>query len=150
MATRASVLKGQFQKVTYGYTTKILGAGTYTVSGVTRKTLDSSEFGDDIDIFEFGTADGGTITLSDVNYDPSDPSQVILEGFVTNATKTINSYTTGILFWINSTTFLTIGTSGHILFTKAGEVRADRNGLAKTSFEGQVSGALMYLATTIA
>jgi len=150
MADRATTLSGRFQKVTYGFTTKILGAGNYTLSGVTRRTADASEFGVDVDIFEFASADGGTITLSDVNYDPTDPSQVILQGFVEDATKTINSNTTGILFWINSTSFLTVGTSGNILMTRAGEVRADRNGLAKTSFEGQVSGAFMYLAATIA
>ena len=150
MADRATTLSGRFQKVTYGFTTKILGAGNYTLSGVTRRTVDASEFGVDMDIFEFASADGGTITLSDVNYDPTDPSQVILQGFVEDATKTINSNTTGILFWINSTSFLTVGTSGNILMTRAGEVRADRNGLAKTSFEGQVSGAFMYLAATIA
>jgi len=149
-ADRAATLSGRFQKVTYGHTTKILGAGTYVLSGVERRTVDASEFGVDVDIYEFASANGGTIMLSDVNYDPTDPSQLILQGFVEDATKTINSNTTGILFWINSTSFLTVGTSGNILMTKAGEVRADRNGLAKTSFEGQVSGAYMYLAATIA
>ena len=145
MADRATTLSGRFQKVTYGHTTKILGAGTYSLSGVTRRTVDASEFGVDVDIFEFASADGGTITLADVNYDPTDPSQLILQGFVEDATKTINSNTTGILFWINSTSFLTVGTSGNILMTNAGKVSADRNGMAKTDFSGKVSGAFMYL-----
>ena len=146
MADRAATLSGSFQKVTMGPTSKILGAGTYEISGITRKTVDCSEFGVDIDIFEFGSADGGTITLSDVSYDPTDPVQNSLRGYVEAGTKLIyNSTTSGIRFWINSTSYLTIGTSGTILLTNAGEVKADRNGMAKTSFSGKVSGAFMYL-----
>ena len=145
MADRATTLSGAFQKVTLGATSKILGAGTYSISGVTRRTVDASEFGVDADIFEFASSDGGTITLSNVNYDPTDPMQLVLQGLVEDKVKLINTVTSGIRFWINSTSYLTIGTSGNILMTKAGGVEADRNGLAKTSFEGQVSGAFMYL-----
>lgn len=145
MADRATTLSGMFQKVTLGATSKVLGAGTYSISGITRKTVDASEFGVDIDIFEFASADGGTITLSNVAYDPTCPEQETLRGCVEDGTKLINSITSGIRFWINSTSYLTVGTSGHILMTKAGGVEADRNGLARTSFEGQVSGAAMYL-----
>lgn len=145
MADRATTLSGAFQKVTLGATSKILGAGTYSISGITRRTVDASEFGVDADIFEFASADGGTITLSNVNYDPTNPEQLTLQSCVENKTKLINSVTSGIRFWINSTSYLTVGTSGTILMTRAGAVEADRNGLAKTSFEGQVSGAFMYL-----
>lgn len=145
MADRATTLSGSFQKVTLGATSKILGAGKYSISGMTRKTVDASEFGVDIDIFEFGSADGGTISLSDVAYDPTCPEQKTLQNCVANGTKLINSVTSGIRFWINSTSYLTIGTSGNILMTSAGKVEADRNGMAKTSFEGKVSGAFMYL-----
>ena len=145
MADRATTLSGAFQKCTLGATSKILGAGTYTITGATRRTVDVSEFGVDVDIFEFASADGGTITLSNVAYDPTNPEQLTLQGCVENKTKLINSVTSGIRFWINSTSYLTIGTSGSILMTKAGGVDADRNGVARTSFEGQVSGAFMYL-----
>lgn len=144
---RATTLTGRFQKVTLGATSKILGAGVYTISGITRTTVDASEFGVDVNIYEFGSADGGTINLADVSYDPTDPEQETMRGYVEDATKIIYSATTGIRFWINSTSYLTVGTSGHILMTKAGEVRADRNGLAKTSFDGQVSGAFMWLTS---
>jgi hypothetical protein len=146
MADRATVLSGSFQRVTLGPTSKILGAGKYEVSGMTRKTVDCSEFGVDVDIFEFASADGGTITLSDVSYDPADPMQNFLRSCVQNQIKLINNSTTsGIRFWVNSTSYLTIGTSGNILMTNAGKVSADRNGLAKTDFSGKVSGAFMYL-----
>jgi len=142
---RAVTLSGCFQKVTLGVTSKILGCGKYSITGVTRRTVDVSEFEVDCDIFEFASADGGTISLTDVMYDPTDPQQLTLQACVQNKTKLVNSTTSGIMFWINSTSYLTIGTSGNILMTKAGAVEADRNGVAKTSFEGQVSGAFMYL-----
>lgn len=145
MADRATTLSGMFQKVTLGPTSKILGAGTYTISGITRRTVDASEFGVDVDIFEFASAEGGTISLGECHYDPTNPEQNTLRTLVETGVKLINSTTSGIRFWINSTSYLTIGTSGTILMTKAGEVSADRNGLAKTSFEGQVSGAFMYI-----
>lgn len=146
MADRATTLSGSFMKVTLGPTSKVLGAGKYSISGVTRKTVDCSEFGVDIDIFEFGSADGGTITLSDVAFDPTNPEQLTLQNCVKNGTKLINSITSGPRFWVNSTSYMTIGTSGNILMTSAGGVDGDRNGMAKTSFEGKVSGAFMYLA----
>ena len=142
---RATTLSGSFQKVTLGATSKVLGVGKYTITGMTRKTVDASEFGVDIDIFEFGSADGGTIQLTDVSFDPTDPQQVTLMNCVQNGTKLINSTTSGIRFWLNSTSYMTVGTSGTILMTSAGKVEADRNGMAKTSFEGKVSGAFMLI-----
>lgn len=138
---RAVTLSGSFQKVTLGATSKILGAGKYSISGETRKTVDVSEFGVDIDIFDFASADGGTITLSDVAYDPTDPEQQTLQNCCRNGVKLIKSTTSGIRFWLNSTSYITIGTSGTILMTSSGKVDADRNGVAKTSFEGKISGA---------
>jgi hypothetical protein len=142
---RAATLTGMFQKVTLGITSKVLGAGKYSISGITRKTIDVSEFGVDMDIFEFASADGGTISLTDVSYDPTDPEQTTLEGLVTAGTKLDGNTTSGLLFWINSTSYLRVGTSGHILMTSCRKVEADRNGVAKTSFEGKVSGAAMAI-----
>jgi hypothetical protein len=141
---RATTLSGSFQKVTLG-TSKVLGVGKYSISGLTRKTVDVSEFGVDIDIFEFGSADGGTISLTDVSYDPTDPQQTTLQTLAQNGTKMIFSTTSGIRFYINSTSWLTVGTSGNILWTSVGRVDADRNGAAKTSLEGKVSGAFMWV-----
>lgn len=142
---RATTLSGSFQKVTLGITSKVLGAGKYSISGATRKTVDVSEFGVDIDIFEFGSADGGTISLTDVAYDPTDPQQNALRTAVQNGTKLTGDVTSGLLFWINTTSYLAVGTKGTILMTQAGKVDADRNGSAKTSFEGKISGAFMWV-----
>ena len=100
----------------------------------------------DIDIFEFASADGGTITLSNVAFDPSDPMQNALRLYAETGVKMIyNSTTSGIRFWLNSTSYMTIGTSGNILMTDVGKVSADRNGIARTDFKGKISGAFMYL-----
>lgn len=143
--TRATVLSGSFVKVTLGATSKILGAGKYEISGETRRLQDVSEFGDDVDVFEFTSADAGTITLTDVFYDPTDPEQQTLQNCARNKTKLIYSNTSGIRFWINSTSYIGVGTSGNILMTKTGAVSNERNGMAKTSFEGQISGSFTYL-----
>ncbi len=145
MADRAATLTGMFQKVTLGPTSKVLGAGTYEISGLKRRIVDVSEFGVDCDIFEFACSDGGTITLANVAYDPTDPMQHTLQAAVENGTKIEHSSTSGLRFWINSTSYLAVGTSGHILMTDAGGVKADRNGIARTDFSGKVSGAFMYL-----
>ena len=145
MEDRAVTLSGSFQKVTLGATSKICGAGKYSISGITRTTVDVSEFGVDINIFEFGAADAGTISLTDVAYDPTCAEQNWLLAAVQNGTKMAPGVTSGVRFWINSTSWLGIATSGNILLTSAGKVEADRNGVAKTSFEGKVSGGFRYL-----
>lgn len=145
MGDRATTLSGAFQKVTLGLTTKVLGAGKYSISGIARKTVDVSEFGVDCDIFEFASADGGTITISDVAYDPTDAAQNTLRTNIQDKIKLTGDVTSGLLLWINSTSYLSVGTGGHILLTSAGKVDSDRNGVSRTSFEGKVSGAFMTL-----
>lgn len=142
MATRATVFNGKFQKVTIG-TYKVLGAAKYSISGLSRKTLDASEYGDDIDVFEFGTADGGTISISDVLYDPTDSTgQALLDSASLNASK----FGSGDLrFYVNSSSYRTVASGGHILITTSHKIDSDRNQLAKCGFEGKVSGGAMVL-----
>lgn len=138
----ATVLNGRFQKVTIG-TYSVMGAGQYSLSGLTRNTLDSSEFGDEVDKFEFGTANGGTITVNDVLYDPTDTTgQVMLDSACLNASK----FGSGDLrFYVNSSSYRTVASGGNILITKSHALEANRNGLGKCGFEGQVSGGAMVL-----
>lgn len=145
MADRAATLSGSFMKVTLGASSKVLGVSKYSMSGCTRKTVDVSEFGVDIDTFEFGSADAGTISLATVAFDPTNVEQMSFVSAVQQGLKLLPGTTSGIRFWVNSTSYFTIGTSGTILMTSAGKVDADRNGSAQTSMDGKVSGAFMYL-----
>ena len=129
-------------KVTVGANT-VLGAGKYSISGSTRATHDTSEFGDDVDTFEFGTADGGTLTISDCLYDPGDTTgQVLLESAMNNVSKWTSG---GIRFYINTTSYRTVATGGYILITKAYAMEAERNGMGRASYEFKVSGRHMVL-----
>jgi len=147
MADRATTFSGMFQKVTLGITSKVLGAGTYSLTGTTRTLADASEFGVETNIYEFGCADGGTITISDASYDPTCPEQVTLQSCVEDGVKLVGDSVSGLCLWVSSSSYLRCATTGHILMTKAGGVKADRCGLAKTDFEGQVSGGFMVLCT---
>jgi len=149
MASAATVLNGKFAKVTYG-TTKVLGAGTFSISGISRKVTEYGEFGDDIDKFEFGSAAAGTISITDVLYDPTDTTgQAMVDALVTTPLKSLGgNLTSGLRFYVNSTSYWQVGTSGQILLTSAKKLEVDRNGLAKCGYEGTISGAFMYLYLT--
>jgi hypothetical protein len=140
--TRAAVLKGQFMKITVG-TNKVLGAAKYSLSGFTRKTQAVSEYGDDIDVFDFLTADGGTISITDALYDPTDSTgQALLDSAALNASK----FTSGDLrFYVNSTSYRTVASGGHMLVTMGSRLDSDRNGLGRCGFEAKVSGGAMVL-----
>ena len=146
MADRATSLPGVFMKVTLG-TSKILGPSQYSMSGIERRVVDVSEFGVDADIFDFGSASAGTISISDATLDPENAEQNTLRTNCENKIKIPYSITSGLRLYVNSTSFYTVGTSGHVLVTKAGGVTTERNGVAKTSFEFQVSGGFMWLTS---
>ena len=138
----ATLLKGIFHKIEVASST-LLGASQYSISGLNRTTLDASEYGTTIDIFEFGSADGGTITISNVMYDPlAISAQGILDSACLNASKFGSG---GIKFFVNTTSFKTVASGGHMLVTKSHAVDSERNGLATCSFEIKVSGAAMVL-----
>ena len=137
-----AALNGRFHKITVG-TYTVLGAASYSVSGLARNTLEASEYGDDLDKFEFGTANGGTITISNVLYDPADTTgQVLIDSACLNRSKFGSG---GLCFYVNTTSYHTVQSGGHILITKSHSLESERNGLAKCSFEAQVSGGAMVL-----
>ena len=140
MGTRAAVLKGSFSKITVG-TYKLLGAGVYSIAGLTRETIDVSEFGDDINVFEFGVADGGTITITDILYDPTDTTgQALLDSACLNYSKFGPA---GLRFYVGSSSYRSVATSGWMLVTKSHATEMARNGLGRCSFEVKVSGGAM-------
>ena len=144
----ATPQSGVFGNVYLG-ANQVLGPSKYTASGHARKVLDGSQFGNDIDIFGYGTLDPGTISIPDVIVDPTDVNgQGALDAAIENCTE----FGPGDIKFMrgDGVGYYTIGTGGKILITKAGPTGGvDRNGLEKTSYEFKLSGALLVLNSGI-
>lgn len=143
MATRATVLRGVFTKITVG-TYKVLGAVQASIAGITNQMLDASEFGDLLDVFEFGTQNGGTVQIGECLADPTDSTgQALLDSALLNQSK----FGSGDLrFYVNSTSYRTIASGGYLLAESGGGLNIDRNGLAKCpGWTFKASGGTMVL-----
>lgn len=123
--------------------------GTYTVaeignwkmSGYTREAIDTSHFGSEEKTFEFGIADGGTLTFSG-SFDPADANgQAMLESACKNASKLTN-----IRLYVDNTSYFTPDVTGNsvscVLITKCLSVDFASNGIGKIDFEGRISGRM--------
>jgi len=113
--------------------------GQWSLSGLTRETLDSTAFGDTYKQFEVGIGDYGTISFQG-NYDPTDTNgQVALNSACIAATHVTDLY-----FYIDSVSYWRVSNtnSDYILLTKCNSVSADKSGIATVSFEGKVSGSM--------
>lgn len=132
---------GRIASVKLG-TYTVAGLGVWSITGITRSMLDDTAFGDDVDKYQFGRLNGGTLSFSG-NYDPVDATgQTLLDSAVKNA-----SYFTGgdLKLYIDNTSYFTVDTGGNILMTKARAITMDKNGLGQISFEGQTSDGAMVL-----
>lgn len=151
----ASILPGNSAKITLGASTLIVGCSKFTMSGITRQTIDASEFGVDADRFVEGSANPGTISIADAIYDPANAVQKGLREAVKDKTRYTHSgigdTTDGLRFWLDDYTFFTIedSTDAFIMVTKSNDVATERNGLAKCSIEMQASGGFMDQITEL-
>jgi len=147
----ASLLPGNDAKITLGASTLIVGCNKFSMSGITRSTIDASEFGVDADRFVEGSANPGTISIADALYDPGNAVQKGLRNAVKTKTRYLHSdlgdTPTGLRFWLDDYAYFTVeeSTAAFIFVTKANDVGTERNGLAKCSIEMQVSGGFMDL-----
>lgn len=153
----AKILPGNDAKITLGASTLIVGCSKFTMSGIARQTIDSSEFGVDADRFVEGSANPGTISIADAIYDPGNAVQTAFREAVKDKTRYYHSAladtTTGLRFWLDDYTFLTMGTAysldEFIMVTKSNDISTERNGLAKCSIEMQASGGFMEQLTEL-
>ena len=123
---------------------KIAEIGTFTLSGFTRDTLESTEFGDDIKEYVFGMADGGEVSFSG-NYDHTDSTgQMLLESYVSNNVALKQGQ---LRFYLDTTTYFTVGTDGTIIITKCKAISFEKAGIGTIEFTGKVAGAEMYLVS---
>jgi len=127
---KGSVLLGTYE---------VAEIGTWKMAGATRDTIDITPFGSEEKIYEFGLADGGTITFSG-SYDPTDSTgQKLL-----NDALDFGSKLTNLKFMINSTSGyisdVTGNSSSSMLVIKVRSVDMSANGVGKIDFEVKVSG----------
>lgn len=145
---------GQYCKVALG-STKVLGMGTWTISGISADQIESSEFGDNWKTYEFGMKDGGTISFNGF-FDPADVTGQ-------NALRLANLNNTDItnlrLYVDNTSYFEPCQTTGYFspavtsgADTMAScinivslEVGADKSALITASFQAKVSGVMVLV-----
>lgn len=145
---------GKDCKVAIG-STKVLGMGTWSLSGIAADQLESSEFGDNWKTYEFGMKDGGTIAFNGF-FDPADTTGQ-------NALRLANLNNTDItnlrLYVDNTSYFEPCQTTGYFSpavtsgsDTKPSsvnivslDVSADKSGLMTATFNAKVSGVMVLV-----
>ena len=143
--TRAATKNGTLAGVMVGVN-MLLGANEYSASGSVRKTIEASEFGVDVDGFDYGSLDAGTMTIPNVLSDPTSLAQAALDAAITAATKFGPD---DIKFMRDATSYWTIGTGGHFLITKSGGRGLGRNKLETCSYEFKIEGAELVLKPSL-
>jgi len=139
--TRATSLEGKNCKVSLG-SSKILGMGNWTMSGVTTDQIEDSEFEDEWKQFKLGLKDGGTATFNG-QYDKTDSTgQDALRTANENDTEL-----TDLRFYVDATSYWVPTTTNPASYVKiiSWDISADKNGLVQCSFTAKVSGKLELL-----
>lgn len=140
---RAAIKTGVLAGVYVGVN-KVLGASEYTISGMSAGSLAADEFGYSVNkkVWD-GTVDPGTISIPNVLKDPADATgQALLDAACAAGTEYGPD---DIKFMRDATSYYTPGTGGTVRVTKAGAGGLKRNGLEMTSYEFEVSGALLVI-----
>ena len=143
-----AVKVGKLAKVTVGTwvtqgTYVVAEQGTYSLSGFSRDALDSTSFGDDVKEYTFGLGDAGEVTFSG-NYDPTADAAfnaVSPQEYLRSCCSNGLTMTSGHLrFYIDSTSYMTVGGAGTLLLTKVHAIGFDKAGIGTISFTAKVSG----------
>jgi len=139
--TRATSLEGKNCKVSIG-SSKILGMGNWTMSGVTTDQIEDSEFEDEWKQFKLGLKDGGTATFNG-QYDKTDSTgQDALRTANENDTEL-----TDLRFYVDATSYWVPTTTNPASYCKiiSWDISSDKNGLVQASFTAKISGKLELL-----
>ena len=120
----------------------LLGASEYQASGSVRKTIEASEFGVMIDGYDYGSMDGGTMTIPNVLSDPTSAAQLALDAAILSGRKFAPDE---IKFMRDTTSYYTIGTGGTLLITKSRGRGIGRNKLETCNYEFKTDGAELVL-----
>ena len=140
--SRAAIKTGVLAGVDVGVNA-LCGASEFTISGISANMIDANEFGYAANNkVPDGTYDCGTISIPNVFKDISNLAQIDLEA---NIVSGAGYGPDEIKFRRDATSYYTAGTGGKIYVTKIGGGGMKRNGLEPTSYESQISGALLVL-----
>lgn len=133
----------------------IVGMGSVAINGIQLDQMEITAFGDDWKQFQFGLKDGGDISF-DGFYDPDDSTgQEILRVANLNASNVTNLR----VYIDNTSYFEPCQTTGYFSPTLTSnqstqksyvnitsyDVKADKSGMAQTSFKGKVSGCMVLV-----
>lgn len=133
-----SFKKGKQCKVTIG-ADKIVGLGTWAITGIVTDIFEDTEFGDNWKTYQFGLKDGGEISFEGL-YDPDDANgQDALRAAQEN-----DSTLTELRLYIDNTSYWTPKTTSptsHVNVT-TWNIRADKGGLLASDFTCKISGAM--------
>lgn len=144
---RASIKTGVLAAIYLG-ANKVLGASEYSLSGMSAGSLAADEFGYPVNkkVWD-GTIDPGTLSVPNVLKDPDDSTgQALLDAACAAGTEYGPDE---IKFMRDATSYYTPGTGGTVRVTKAGSGGLKRNGLEMTSYEFEVSGALLVIRPSL-
>ena len=138
-----AAIVGRAAKVALG-STKILGIGTWTISGIDVDIHEDTEMGDTYKTYKVGLRESGTVAFNGY-YDPANANgQTALRTYWQNGTTitSLRFYEDGTSYWIISNGGV-VTAGGGIIIT-SWEIGQDKNGLGTASFSGKVSG-VMYI-----
>jgi len=127
---------------------KVLGMGTWSITGITVDLLEDTEFGDEWRTYLCGLKDGGEVSFSGY-LDPACTSQNYLRSAMAYCSQLrhlrfyINepSAAGGTTYYEPDSTGLPTGYS-YVLIT-AWDINADKNGLVACSFTGKICGQMV-------
>ncbi len=131
---------------------RILGIGTWSMSGMSVATLEDTEFLDDHAKFEVGLINSGTIEFSGQHKLADTTGQTVVAAALQAGTKItdIKLYANGNSYYTpNSTTAAGGGLPAETMVSWVhiinSSISADKNGLVTVSYTAQISGAMRLI-----
>jgi len=119
------------------YGNRVVGMASMVSEGLQRRIIESSEFGDDIDFYEFGPAKQGSIFIRGFASPDDSNGQEVLATACENGMV----FNEGDLrLYISPSNYFTIESPGTMGIISCKNFRADRRGLAQTDFGIAFSG----------
>lgn len=134
---------GRKGKVVLG-TYSIANMSVWELGPMTTEEIETTQFGDEFDHYDFGVGRFGTLTVTG-QYNPDDTTgQVLIESAWKNKSLLANLklYINSVSYW---TPDVTNDSYSGVLITSYGAIRHDRAGVGEVAFGGRVSGQMVLV-----